>query len=426
MNRFDGKRVVITSVSKGIHEPEKLIEKVLNKTTPIFEDKGVKIEVNVERESLGHKIYKHLMNGVSHMLPFVIGGGILIALAFLIDSFAGVPTGPNFGMGTPVSSFLKSLGGHAFGFMLPVLAAYIAYSIAGRPGLALGFVGGFLATLSDFSIVNSGSSAGFLGALLAGFIAGYIIKLLEKSFLWLPKSLDGIKPTLIYPLLGIFLVGLSMYLLNTPFSYLNIGISNGLSWLGKHQLTILLGALLAAMMAIDMGGPINKAAYVFGTGLLTSAATSLDPAFQSYCYQMMAAVMIGGMVPPLGIAIASNLFPQKFSKSERKDATVNYVMGLSFITEGAIPFAAADPLRVILSSAIGSFFAGLLSVIFKCTLMAPHGGIFVFAVVGNWYFYILALIIGSFISALLLGILKPDHSHPELGKFKGIQLLKRK
>lgn len=427
MDRFNGKRVVIVPVAKGIHEPDQLINEALSTSTPIYKP-GEKAATgnNGEKESFWHQIYKHLMSGVSHMLPFVIGGGILIALAFLIDTIAGVPAGANFGTGTPVSWFLKTLGGYAFAFMLSVLAAFIAHSIAGRPGFAVGLVGGFLATVSSFSIevqisgVDGGSTAGFLGALLAGFLAGYIVKLLERCFRWLPKSLDGIKPTLIYPLFGILLIGLAMFLLNTPFTYVNIGISKALNWLGENNLTILLGALLAGMMAIDMGGPINKAAYVFGTGLLTAAAASTDPAFQSYCYQMMAAVMIGGMVPPLAIALASNLFPQKFNKTERKDAKVNYVMGLAFITEGAIPYAAKDPWRVILSSVVGSAVAGLLSVLMGCTLMAPHGGIFVFAVVGNWYWYILALAVGTLISAILLGLLKKDDPNPELGKFKGI------
>lgn len=434
MDRFDGKRVVQVAVAKAIHEPERLINEVIEEKANIYKASGEKksSENNSKDESFGHKIYKHLMNGVSHMLPFVIGGGILIALAFLVDNICGVPTDGSFGTGTPVSWFLKTIGDSAFSFMLPILAAYIAYSIAGRPGLAVGLVGGYLATVSSFSIGvqitgnDTGSSAGFIGALIAGFVAGYIIKLLDRGFRWLPKSLDGIKPTLIYPLLGILLIGGSMFLLNTPFTYINIGISNGLNWLGNNNLTIVLGILLASMMALDMGGPINKASYVFGTGLLTAAASSNDPNFQTYCYQMMAAVMIGGMVPPLGIAISSNLFPQKYSKNERKDAAVNYIMGLSFITEGAIPYAAKDPWRVILSSAIGSGVAGLLSVALNCTLMAPHGGIFVFAVVGNWYWYILAVIVGAIVSAIMLGILKKDVENPELGKFKGLRLFKGK
>lgn len=436
MSRFDGKRVVIVPVAKGIHEPEALINEVLEEKAPIYHSNSTSKAENSStkqgKDSVWHTIYKHLMSGVSHMLPFVIGGGILIALAFLIDGIAGVPTDGNFGTGTPVSWFLKTLGGYAFNFMLPILAAYIAYSIAGRPGIAPGLVGGYLATLSSFNIEvvisgnDTGSTAGFLGALIAGFVAGYIVLGLEKLTEKLPKALDGIRPTLIYPVFGILLIGLSMFLLNTPFTYINIGISKGLNWLGENNLTILLGALLAAMMAIDMGGPINKAAYVFGTALLTEAAASSDPAFQTYCYQMMAAVMIGGMVPPIAIALSATLFPQKYTKEERKSAPVNYLMGLAFITEGAIPYAAKDPWRVILSSAIGSAIAGLMSVALGCTLQAPHGGIFVFAVVGNWYWYLLALACGVIVSAFLLGLLKKDVENPELGKFKGLRFKKSK
>ena len=434
MARFDGKKVVVTTVSKGIHEPENLIKKAISEDCLIYhsDSKEEKKSVSGEKESTWHKIYKHLMNGVSHMLPFVIGGGILIALAFMIDTFAGVKTDANFGTGTPVSWFFKTVGGYAFNFMLPILAAFIAHSIAGRPGLAVGFVGGYLATVSSFSIEvqisgnDTGSTAGFLGALCAGFLAGYIVKLLEKICSRFPKSLEGIKPMLIYPLFGIALIGLCMFLLNTPFTYINIGITKGLNWLGEHQLTIVLGALLAAMMAIDMGGPINKAAYVFGTALLTQAASSTDASYQAYCYQMMAAVMIGGMVPPIGIALSATFFPQKWSKTERKEAMVNYIMGLGFITEGAIPYAAKDPLRVISSSVVGAAVAGLLSVVWNCTLMAPHGGVFVIAVVGNWYWYLLAILIGSVITALMLSLLKKDNENPELGKFKGIRFRRRK
>ena len=433
MDRFDGKHVVISTVSKGIHEPKELIKKAVNNEAPVYHSDNKQTKKDTKSDgSIWHQIYKHLMNGVSHMLPFVIGGGILIALAFMIDTFAGVPTDGNFGTGTPVSWFLKTTGGVAFNFMLPVLAAFIAYSIAGRPGLAIGFVGGSLASVSSFSIGvqisgnDTGSTAGFLGAVAAGFIAGYIIKLLEKCTEKMPKALDGIKPMLIYPVFGVALIGLVMFIINTPFTYINIGISNALNWLGKNNLTILLGALLAGMMAIDMGGPINKAAYVFGTAMLTAAASSTDAAYQAYCYQMMAAVMIGGMVPPLGIALSATLFPQKWTKEERKEAMVNYVMGAGFITEGAIPYAAKDPLRVISSSAVGAAVAGLLSVVFGCTLMAPHGGIFVFAVVGKWYFYLLALAIGTVITAFMLSLLKKDVENPELGKFKGLRIGKRK
>ncbi len=427
MDRFNGKKVVIATVSKGIHEPEALIKKAVSGEAPVYHGSSAEEKKgSSEGESGWHRVYKHLMSGVSHMLPFVIGGGILIALAFMIDTFAGVPQDSNFGTGTFVSKLFKTIGDTAFGFMLPVLAGFVAYSIAGRPGLAVGIVGGALAKTSTFSIEytisgsDTGATAGFLGALAAGFLAGYIVKLLELGTRWMPKSLDGIKPMLIYPLLGVLLIGVSMYILNTPFTYINIGVSNGLNWLGQHNLTILLGALLAGMMAVDMGGPINKAAYVFGTALLTEAAASSDPAYQTYCYQMMAAVMVGGMVPPLGIALSATLCPQKWSKNERKEAFVNYVMGAGFITEGAIPFAAKDPLRIISSSVVGSAVAGLLSVVFGCTLPAPHGGIFVFAVVGNWYWYILALVVGTLITALMLSLIKKDEPNPELGKFKGI------
>ncbi len=428
MDRFSGKRVVIATVSKGIHEPETLIKKAVSGEAPVYQgSSSAEKKESSEGESTWHKLYKHLMSGVSHMLPFVIGGGILIALAFMIDTFAGVPQDSNFGSGTFVSKLFKTIGDTTFGFMLPVLAGFVAYSIAGRPGLAVGIVGGALAKLSTFSIEYSisgndtGATAGFLGALAAGFLAGYIVKGLEAGTKWLPKSLDGIKPMLIYPLFGVLLIGVTMYLLNTPFTYINIGVSAGLNWLGQNNLTILLGALLAGMMAVDMGGPINKAAYVFGTALLTEAAGSSDPAYQTYCYQMMAAVMVGGMVPPLGIALSATLCPQKWSKNERKEAYVNYVMGAGFITEGAIPFAAKDPLRIISASVIGSSVAGLLSVVFNCTLMAPHGGIFVFAVVGNWYWYILALVVGTILTAIILSLLKKDDPNPELGKFKGIR-----
>ena len=328
---------------------------------------------------------------------------------------------------TAFSSWVKTLGGAAFGFMLPIFAAFIAYSIAGRPGLAVGFVGGWTTTVSSFSIKDTGSTSGFLGALFAGFIAGYIVKGLMYITRKLPKSLDGIRPTFIYPLFGIAAIGLAMYILNTPFSYINKGIYELLIKMHEANLTILLGAILAGMMAADMGGPINKASYVFGSTFCLSQASALGfttPEAAPFI-QLMAAVMIGGMVPPLGIALATNLFPQKFSKADRDGAKVNYLMGAAFITEGAIPYAAADPLRVIPSCIAGSAIAGFLSVLCGCTLMAPHGGVFVFAVVGNWYFYILALVVGALVTAFLLGLLKKDHENPELGKFKGISL-KRK
>lgn len=431
MERFNGKKVLQVAVSKGIHEPEKLINTVLNNEAPTYNPGKESVKTSSKGNGAMHSIYKHLMNGVSHMLPFVIGGGILIAIAFLIDTIAGVPQDSNFGTGTQISWFFKTVGGMAFNFMLPILAGYIAMSIAGKPGLALGIVGGYSATQSFFSIQvmitgkDTGATAGFLGAICAGFLAGYIIKLLQLICRKFPKSLEGIKPTLIYPLFGILLIGLAMFILNTPFSYINIGISKSLNWLGENNLTLLLGTLLAGMMAVDMGGPINKAAYVFGTGLLTAAAAH-DPGFNpEYCYQMMAAVMIGGMVPPIGIALSATLFPAKYSKDQRQQANVNYILGLGFITEGAIPYATEDPIRVIPSCVAGSTIAGLLSTLFGCTLMAPHGGIFVFAVVGKWYFYILALVVGSIVTAMLLGLLKKDQDNQDLGKYKGISF-KRK
>ena len=432
MDRFNGKKVVQVAVAKGIHEPEALINKVLDDSAPVYTSSNAsKEQSSNDNGSIFHQIYKHLMSGVSHMLPLVIGGGILIALAFLVDTIycnaTGTPIDGSFGTMTAFSSWVKTLGGAAFGFMLPIFAAFIAYSIAGRPGLAVGFVGGWTTTVSSFSIKDTGSTSGFLGALFAGFIAGYIVKGLMYITRKLPKSLDGIRPTFIYPLFGIAAIGLAMYILNTPFSYINKGIYELLIKMHEANLTILLGAILAGMMAADMGGPINKASYVFGSTFCLSQASTLGfttPEAAPFI-QLMAAVMIGGMVPHLGIALATNLFPQRFSKADRDGAKVNYLMGAAFITEGAIPYAAADPLRVIPSCIAGSAIAGFLSVLCGCTLMAPHGGVFVFAVVGNWYFYILALVVGSLVTAFLLGLLKKDHENPELGKFKGISL-KRK
>ena len=410
MDRFDGKKVIIVNTSKAIKDSDLLIEQALNGNVKIYKSKNViNNENNSSNESIFRQIYKHLMNGVSHMLPFVIGGGILIAIAFLIDSKnAG---SPDFGSVNVVARIFKQIGGYAFSFMLPILSAYIASSIADRPGLAVGFVGGYMATLTDASYIDSvgNASAGFLGALVAGFISGYIVLGLKYITRKLPKSMDGIKPTLIYPLIGILIISLLMYfVINTPFAYLNNLITNLLNSLSDVSIVIL-GAVLAGMMAIDMGGPINKAAYVFGTAAITSGN-----------YAIMAPVMIGGMVPPLVIALASTIFPQKFSKKERTDGKVNYIMGLCFITEGAIPFAASDPWRVILSSVIGSCIAGGLCSLFGCTLMAPHGGIFVVAVIGNPLYYLLALAIGTIIGALLLGILKENVKDPQLGKFKGL------
>ena len=431
-DRFAGKRVVMAKVAKGIHEPEKLINEALDPNTPIFKE-GQERKADAGKggkESIGHQIYKHLMSGVSHMLPFVIGGGILIALAFLIDTIAGNAGSAAFGSVNPVAGWFKTVGGYAFGFMVWVLAGYIAFSIAGRPGLAVGMVGGFIATQSNFNILASimgadypyDANAGFLGGIAAGFAGGYIVIGLQKLFAKLPKSLDSLKPTLIYPVLGIALEGLAMYLINTPLIYVNIGFANMLEWMSKNPaLLILLCAMLALMMATDMGGPINKAAYVFGTAMLAQQTET--------GYIIMAAVMAGGMVPPLGIAISANLFPQKYTKRQREDAMVNYVMGASFITEGAIPFAAADPWRVIVSSAAGSAVAGLLTGLFQCQLLAPHGGIFVLATIQPSYaipLYLLAVVAGAAVTALLLGILKKDNEDPELGKWRGIRFTRKK
>lgn len=420
VSRFNGKRVVQVAVAKGIHEPEKLIHQALSEETPIF-NSGTEKKASASsngKESIGHQIYKHLMNGVSHMLPFVIGGGILIALAFLIDTIAGNAGDANFGSVSALAGWFKTVGGYAFNFMVWILAGFIAMSIAGRPGLAVGMVGGYLATVTFNITNNNASTSGFLGGIAAGFAAGYIVIGLGKLFKNLPKSLEALKPTLIYPILGILCIGLTMWIINTPLLYVNLGFSKALTWMSEHNLLILLCALLGGMMAIDMGGPINKAAYVFGTAMLAQGTAA--------GYTIMAAVMAGGMVPPLGIALCATLFPAKFNKDERKQAMVNYVMGASFITEGAIPFAAADPIKVIASCVGGSFVAGLLTGLFGCTLMAPHGGIFVIATIGPDFLrillYLIAIIIGSAVTGLLLGILKKDHENPELGNWKGISL----
>lgn len=410
MSRFDGKRVISVPVSDGIHKPKELIEKIKNGEAPIYRHSGAKVEQSgLEKESFGRQIYKHLMNGVSHMLPFVVAGGILIALAFLIDTAMGVnpqEAGGNFGVVTPVAAWLKNIGGYAFNFMIPILAGFIAMSIADRPGLLVGFVGGFLAT-NGATFVNPGADgtipSGFLGALLAGFVGGYLMLGIEKLCEKLPNSLEGIKPVLIYPLAGLGAISAVMCAVNPIMGVINTSLNDGLTWLYENNLMILLGAIVAGMMAIDMGGPFNKAAYVFGTGLLTQATSMSDP---NVAYTIMAAVMIGGMVPPIAIALSSTFFKNRWTKSERKNGVVNYIMGLSFITEGAIPYAASDPLRVIPSCVVGSAVAGGLSAYFKCTLMAPHGGVFVFAVVGNWYFYLLSLAVGSIVAMLMLTLLK--------------------
>lgn len=386
MARFDGKRVIKTKVADGIHKAEELIKEATSGKAAIYhaEEKARSIDEKVDDEGVGHKIYKHLMNGVSHMLPFVIGGGILIALAFLFDDANINPS--NFGSNTPFAAFLKTVGDTAFGFMLPVLAGYIAMSIGDRPALAVGFVGGMLA--------NKGGS-GFLGALLAGFIAGYLVVFLKKIFSKLPDSLEGLKPVLLYPLFGILLMGaIIIFIINPPVAAINTGLTNFLNSMGESS-KIILGVILGAMMAIDMGGPINKAAYVFGTASLASGQ-----------YDIMAAVMIGGMVPPLSIALCTTFFKNRFTKRERQSGLTNYIMGFSFITEGAIPFAASDPLRVIPACAIGSAVAGGLSMGVGCQLRAPHGGIFVVPVIEHPLGYLIAIAVGSVVGMILLAILK--------------------
>ena len=396
MGRFDGKKLISVKVSDGIKKPKELIERVMSDSAPVYHHTGAKSsEKDTDTEGFGRKIYKHLMNGVSNMLPFVVAGGIFIALAFLIDTLMGAPQDANFGTNSPVAAFFKTIGGYAFNFMIPVLSAFIAKSIADRPGFLVGLVGGFLATTgSTFTAVGGDVPSGFLGALFAGFVGGYLMLGVEKLLSKLPKSLEGIKPVLIFPLVGIGLIAVIMCAVNPIMGMLNTGLTNLLNSMGSTS-KVLLGVVLGAMMSTDMGGPFNKAAYVFGTAAITSGN-----------YDIMAAVMVGGMVPPLAIALATTFFKKKFTAQERKSGPVNYILGLSFITEGAIPYAASDPLRVIPACMIGAGLAGGLSMLFKCTLMAPHGGIFVFAVVGNWPYYLLALAAGSVVSMLLLGLFK--------------------
>ena len=410
--RFDGKPVYSTKVADGIHKPEELINKILNGEAPVFHaDKKAEAASSDGNESFGRKLYKHLMNGVSHMLPFVVAGGIFIAIAFLIDTACGVEAAGNssFGSVNPVAAWFKTIGGYSFNFMLPLLAGFIAMSIADRPGLLVGIVGGLLAS-NGATFVDPGAGntipSGFLGALLAGFLAGLLMKLFEKLCEHLPQALEGIKPVLLYPLAGLGIVGVMMCAVNPIMAVINTGLNNGLTWLSDNNLGILLGCILGGMMSIDMGGPFNKAAYVFGTGMLTTAAGTTDPAVQQVCYQVMASVMIGGMVPPLTIAISTTIFGKFWTPDERKNGIVNFIMGLSFITEGAIPYAASYPLKVIPSCALGASAAGALSWLFGCTLMAPHGGIFVIATIGNPIMYVLSLLIGSVLGALMLSLLK--------------------
>ena len=401
--RFDGKPVWSTKVADGIHKPEELINKIVNGEAPVFKaDKKAEAAASVGNEKFGRRMYKHLMNGVSHMLPFVVAGGIFIAIAFLIDTACGVTGGSAFGTTMPAANWFMAMGKAAFGFMLPILAGFIAMSIADRPGLLVGIVGGYLAstgaTFADPFAVSA-TPSGFLGALLAGFLAGWILKLFEKLCdKIIPRSLEGLKPILIYPLAGLGIVGVMMCAVNPIMGIINNALSSGLLWLNQHNLGIVLGCILGAMMSIDMGGPLNKAAYVFGTGMLASATTE--------SYQVMASVMIGGMVPPIAIALSTIFFKNRWTADERKNGVVNIVMGLSFITEGAIPYAAAYPLKVIPSCAIGAAVAGGLSWLFNCTLMAPHGGIFVVPTIGKPLLYLLALAIGSVVGMLMLAILK--------------------
>ena len=395
MERFDGKKLIERQVSDGINKADELIDLAIKGEAPVYKS-GVRSDGEVEKtttkKGIGHKIYTQLMNGVSHMLPFVVGGGILIAISFLIDGFAvdinslSAAERSSFGSITDAARLFNEIGNVAFKFMLPVLAGFIAMAIGDRPALAVGFVGGMMA---------ANGTSGFLGALVAGFVAGYLVRLLKKLFEKLPEGLEGIKPMLLYPVIGIFLIGVIMtYVVEPPIGALNVMINNGLNSMNGAK-AILLGALLGGMMSVDMGGPVNKAAYVFGTASIAAGN-----------YNIMAAVMVGGMVPPLAIALATMFFKNKFTEEERKAGPTNIVMGLSFISEGAIPFAASDPLRVLPSCIIGSAVAGALSMVFNCTLMAPHGGIFVFLVMGNAIWYLLSLIVGSAVSCLLLGLLK--------------------
>ena len=390
MARFDGKPMIQTKVANGINKAEELLREAMSGAAPVYHasqaDKDSANSAIDAKDSFGRQIYKHLMNGVSHMLPFVIGGGILIALAFLFDTFDPA-NAKNFGSGTPLSAFLMKIGGASFGFMLPVLAGYIAMSIADRPGLVAGFVGGLLA---------SQGGSGFLGALIAGFAAGYLVLLVKKLVSGLPQALEGTKPVLFYPVLGVLFIGIAItFIINPPVSALNEWLMNSLQTMGTTS-RVLLGLVFGAMMSVDIGGPVNKAAYVIGTGALATGE-----------YGIMAAVMAGGMVPPLAIALCTTFFPSRFTEAERKSGITNYIMGLSFITEGAIPFAAADPIRVLPSCIIGAGTAGALSMFFECTLRAPHGGIFVVPTIGNPLLYLASIAIGSVVACIILAIVKP-------------------
>lgn len=400
LSRFKGKKILKAKVADGIHKPKELIEKALtDKNIPVYQGNGKDDSEYENSDGVGSRIYRHLMNGVTHMLPFVVGGGILIAIAFLLDDYSIDPS--NFGMNTPIAAFFKTIGGIAFDFMLCILSGYIAMSIADRPGLAVGFVGGAVAKAgTTFASLSNPDvtlvSSGFLGALIAGFIGGYVVLLLRKVFSFLPKSLESVKPILIYPVGGILLIGLIMLAINPVVGAINTALNNFLSSMqGANK--IILGAILGGMMSVDLGGPVNKASYTFGTGMLAEGH-----------YDIMAAVMAGGMVAPLAIALLATFFPKKLPKKDRQSALLNYIMGFSFISEGAIPFASADPIRVIVSCVIGSAVSGALSMLFNCTLMAPHGGIFVLPVVGNAALYLLSIVIGSFVAMFILAALKKN------------------
>lgn len=400
LSRFKGKKILKAKVADGIHKPKELIEKALtDKNIPVYQGNGKDDSEYENSDGVGSRIYRHLMNGVTHMLPFVVGGGILIAIAFLLDDYSIDPS--NFGMNTPIAAFFKTIGGIAFDFMLCILSGYIAMSIADRPGLAVGFVGGAVAKAgTTFASLSNPDvtlvSSGFLGALIAGFIGGYVVLLLRKVFSFLPKSLESVKPILIYPVGGILLIGLIMLAINPVVGAINTALNNFLSSMqGANK--IILGAILGGMMSVDLGGPVNKASYTFGTGMLAEGH-----------YDIMAAVMAGGMVAPLAIALLATFFPKKLPKKDRQSALLNYIMGFSFISEGAIPFASADPIRVIVSCVIGSAVSGALSMLFNCTLMAPHGGIFVLPVVGNAALYLLSIVIGSFVAMFILTALKKN------------------
>lgn len=400
LSRFKGKKILKAKVADGIHKPKELIEKALtDKNILVYQGNGKDDSEYENSDGVGSRIYRHLMNGVTHMLPFVVGGGILIAIAFLLDDYSIDPS--NFGMNTPIAAFFKTIGGIAFDFMLCILSGYIAMSIADRPGLAVGFVGGAVAKAgTTFASLSNPDvtlvSSGFLGALIAGFIGGYVVLLLRKVFSFLPKSLESVKPILIYPVGGILLIGLIMLAINPVVGAINTALNNFLSSMqGANK--IILGAILGGMMSVDLGGPVNKASYTFGTGMLAEGH-----------YDIMAAVMAGGMVAPLAIALLATFFPKKLPKKDRQSALLNYIMGFSFISEGAIPFASADPIRVIVSCVIGSAVSGALSMLFNCTLMAPHGGIFVLPVVGNAALYLLSIVIGSFVAMFILAALKKN------------------